>query len=124
MYGPERLLADLRELSYEVEDVAAGGQRFAILRGFQVPCGRFAGQTIDLGIAATADFPLSVAASIQVRATPQLLEKKDTVAGLRNIIDSPLGWEWLYWSHNFNWQGQHRGARRLMSQINGIFNRA
>lgn len=124
MYGLERLLTELRELNYEVEDVAAGGQRFAVLRQFEISCGRFSGRIIDLGIAAPVDFPLSVASSINVRTEPQLLETTDTVAGVRNIIASPLGPDWRYWSHNFNWLGQQRGARRLMSQINGIFDRA
>jgi hypothetical protein len=82
--------------------------------------GRFKDRTIDLGIQATNDFPRTVAASIHVRANPQLLEKSDTVPNVRNIIDSPLGAEWRYWSHNFGWQGE-KSARRLMNQIKGIF---
>jgi hypothetical protein len=90
-----------------------------------VPLGRFAGRTIDLGIPATPDFPRTVGASIHVRCSPQLLEKTDSAPNIRNIIDSPLGAEWRYWSNNFAWQGEaERSAARLMSKINGVFERA
>jgi hypothetical protein len=41
-----------------------------------------------------------------------------------NIIASPLGPEWRYWSHNFNWGGEReRSAARLLFQVNAIFER-
>jgi hypothetical protein len=49
-----------------------------------------------------------------------LYEYEDTAPNVRNITRSVLGPEWRYWSHNFGWQGE-RSARRLISQINGIF---
>jgi hypothetical protein len=124
MYGLSRLLHELRELGYAVDEAVAQGTRFAILSAFQVPCGQFADRVIDLGIPATPDFPRTVASSIHVRAEPQLFDYGDTQPGKRNIIRSPLGPEWRYWSHNFQWRGQDRGARRLMSQIHGIFSHA
>src|SRR6185312_14154231 len=120
-YGPLRLAADLRELGHVVEEVKApNGTPFAVVRGFTVPMGRFADRVIDLAIQATADFPLSVATAIHVRAAPQLYDYTDTVPNVRNITKSALGEDWRYWSHNFGWQGE-RNARRLMSQINRIF---
>jgi len=124
MYGPERLIADLRALGFDVERVTASdGTIFAVIRNFKVPLGRFADRIIDLGIQATADFPRSVASAVHVRATPQLLDVQDTVPNVRNITASALGAEWRYWSKNFGWTGE-RTARRLMSQINGIFEHA
>lgn len=121
MYGPERLIADLRALGYEVEPVTApDGTPFAMIPGFTVPCGRFVGRTIDLALQATPDFPRSVASAIHVRAEPQLFDYGDTQPGVRNITKSALGPEWRYWSHNFGWQGE-KSARRLMSQINTVF---
>lgn len=120
MYGPDRLFRDLRELGHDVEEAVAGGARFAILRRFEVPCGRFVGREIDLGIQATADFPRSVSSAIHVRATPQLLDFGDTQPGVRNITRSALGPEWRYWSNNFGWT-EEKSARRLMSQINTVF---
>lgn len=121
MYGPERLLADLRVLGYKAGLVTADkSNSFAVIRDYVVPLGRFTGRVIDLGIPATADFPRSVGASIHVRATPQLFEKKDSVPDVRNITDSALGTDWRYWSKNFCWT-EERTARRLLSQINGIF---
>lgn len=120
-YGPERLIAELQALGHEVELVAAnGGTQFAVIPGFAVPCGRFDGRTINLGIQATPDFPRTVASAIHVRATPQLFDYGDTRPGVRNITKSALGPDWRYWSHNFGWRGE-KSARRLMSQINTVF---
>jgi hypothetical protein len=125
MYGPDRLIEELTALGHRAELVTANGNAFAVIRGYQVPLGRFAGRVIDLAIPATADFPRSVGASIHVRCSPQLFEKADTVPNVRNIIDSALGPEWRYWSHNFYWQGEtERSAARLMAKINGVFERA
>lgn len=120
-YGPDRFLEELRALGHQVELVTAtGGIPFAIIRGFTVPCGKFAGRLIDVGIQATADFPRTVASAIHVRAAPQLYDYGDTRPGVRNITTSVLGPEWRYWSHNFGWQGD-KTARRLMSQVNTVF---
>lgn len=120
MYGPDRLLRDLGEMGYEVERVTcADGSVYAVIRGFVVPAGPFVDRIIDLGLLATPDYPRSVGSSIHVRATPQLFEY-GSVPGRRNIIQSALGPEWRYWSHNFGWTGE-RSTRRLVSQINTIF---
>ena len=121
MYGPARLISDLRDLGNEVQEVtASNGEKFAVISPFAVPGGRFAGRLIDLGIQPTPDFPRTVASAIHVRATPQLYDFDDSVPNVRNVTQSALGPDWRYWSHNFGWQGE-RSARRLMSQINGIF---
>lgn len=121
MYGPARLVADLRDLGYAVSEMtASNGQAFVIIAEFTVPAGRFADRTIDVGLQATPDFPRTVASAIHVRAAPQLYDCGDTVPNVRNIQPSPLGAEWRYWSHNFGWQ-RERSARHLMSQVNGIF---
>ena len=121
MYGPDRLLKDLAEMGHEAERMAgADGNVYAVIRGFVVPLGRFADRVIDLGLLAPADYPRSVGSSLHVRAEPQLLEYGH-VPGVRNVIQSPLGPEWRYWSHNFGWSGMERSTRRLLSQINEIF---
>ncbi len=125
IFGPDRLIAELSALGYVVERVAVGAEVFAVIRDYEVLVGIFAGRVIDLGLQCTADFPRSVHSAIHVRAEPQLLEKSDTIPNVRNIIDSPLGSDWRYWSNNFGWSGNdERSARRLMSQINTIFERA
>jgi hypothetical protein len=121
MYGLPRLIEELSGLGYQVQEVtASGGEKFAVISPFVVPGGRFAGRTIDLGLQGTADFPRTVASAIHVRAVPQLYDTGDSLPNVRNIQPSVLGAEWRYWSHNFGWQGE-RSARRLLSQINGIF---
>lgn len=121
MYGAEQLLSDLLDQGFTAEIIDGNdGNKYAVIRRYEVELGRFAGRIIDLGILATADYPRSVASAIHVKTSPQLLEKTDTVANIRNIIDSSLGEEWRYWSHNFNWTTE-RNTRRLISQINTIF---
>lgn len=121
MYGPVRLLEDFRALGYDVQQViASNGEKFVVISPFTVPGGRFADRVIDLGIQSTADFPRTVASAIHVCAAPHLYDTPDSVPNVRNIAASALGSDWRYWSHNFGWQGE-RSARRLMSQINGIF---
>ena len=121
-YGPQKLISGLAELGFEAQLVEAGDNRFAVFP-YDVPIGRFAGRSIKVGVLATPDFPRTVASAIHVNANPQLLEKSDSVSDVRNIQDSPLGAEWRYWSHNFQWT-EERSTRRLISQINGIFKNA
>src|SRR2546423_1846660 len=102
MYGPARLLADLRALGYDAEELKApDGTPFVVIRRFVVPCGRFAERRIDLALQATPDFPRTVASAIHVRAKPQLFETTDSQPNVRNITNSALGSEWRYWSRNF-----------------------
>lgn len=119
MYGAKRLTKDLEGLGYIVEEKDVLNISYVVIPEYEVEVGRFQGRIIDLGIQATNDFPRTTASSIHVKARPQLFEKNDTQQNVRNIIDSPLGSEWLYWSHNFNWS-QEKSTRRLMNQIKGI----
>lgn len=118
-------MSDLLLLGFsDVKLVRVGnGNVFAIIYGYQILLGKFTGRVIDLGIPATADFPRSIGSSIHIKANPQLFEKHDTIPGVRNIIDSPLGPDWRYWSKNFGWADE-RSARRLISQINEVFKNA
>jgi hypothetical protein len=123
MYGPERLIQDLQMLGYAVEPVTAKDNcKFAVIRNYEIQLGQFAGRIIDLGIPATANFPISAGSSIHVKASPQLYENQN-VPNVRNVTDSTLGSEWRYWSKNFGWADE-RSARRLMSQINEVFKNA
>lgn len=119
-FGPQRLLDDLVALGYVAELVTAGGHHFAVIRDYEVVLGKFIGRHIGLGLQATADFPLTVAAAIHVRSSPHLYDLCDSLSNVRNIQPSALGSEWRYWSHNFGW-GADKSARRLMSQVNKVF---
>ncbi len=122
--GPDRLIDDLRNLGYEVEKVTVnGGLVFAVLPAYEIVAGKFAGRTINLGIQCTPNFPMSVHAAIHIKAEPQLYEPKDNIPNVRNITASALGPPWRYWSKNFCWNGE-KTARRLVSQINSIFENA
>jgi hypothetical protein len=124
MYGLDRLVADLTAMGFTVTSTQAGDLPFAVIIGYQVEFGRFATRVIDLGLPAPPNYPIAVGSSIQVRATPQLLEYEN-VPNVRNIIASPLGSEWRYWSHNFGWAGDaERSTSRFMGQVRAIFEKA
>jgi hypothetical protein len=129
-YGPSRLIAELKQLGHVVELMTVrppgttDDMHFGVIRDYEVQLGRFATRVIDLGLPATPDFPRTVGSSIHVRAVPQLLELGN-VPNIRNIVPSPLGEDWRYWSHNFVWNGEtERSAARLLTQVNSIFDRA
>jgi hypothetical protein len=123
MYGPPRLLAELQDLGYSAEIVPCGDIHFVAIRNYRIEVGRFVDRTIDLALPATPDFPRTVGSSVHIRAEPQLLECQ-SIPNVMNIIPSPLGEAWRYWSHNFNWAGEcHRSAARLLYKINAIFDR-
>ncbi len=122
-YGAERFYGELRDLGYEVQEVSVDDVKFAVLRAYVIPVGRFSDRTIDLGLQATPDFPRTAPSAIHVKAEPQLYEAGDNVANVRNISVSALGTDFRYWSHNFGWTTE-RNARHLMSQIQGVFLRA
>jgi hypothetical protein len=119
-FGPQRLLRDLVALGYIAELVGAAGHHFVVIRDYEVVLGKFIGRHIGLGLQATPDFPRTVAAAIHVRSNPHLYDLRDSLPNIRNIQPSALGGEWRYWSHNFGW-GADKSARRLMSQVNKIF---
>ena len=121
IFGPDRLRGDLAAIGFHAERVSAhDGTPFVVIGGFEVPCGRFVGRVIDLGLQATADYPLTIASAIHVRSDPHLLDIADTVPGRRNIVESALGPEWRYWSHNLGWSEPKTG-RRLISKVNKVF---
>jgi hypothetical protein len=120
-YGPERLLDELLSVGYTATLTrASDGNLYAVVPNFKILLGRFANQTIELGLLATPDFPNTVASAIHVKTQPPLLDYQDTIPGIRNIIQSPLGEDWRYWSKGFRWNGENT-FRRLISQINEVF---
>lgn len=119
----QKFLDDLVALGYTPELVtASSNQQFAIIRNYQIEIGRFAGKIIDLGLPAQLDYPRMVGQSIHIKSDPILLDKSDSQSGVRNIIDSPLGQEWRYWSYRFTAYPEET-AKQLMIQVNGVFKR-
>ena len=56
-FGPDRFIEELTVLGYQPELIVASDRnKYAILREFEIPLGKFTGRTIDLGILATNDF--------------------------------------------------------------------
>lgn len=106
-------------MEFGVEKKIVGKKTFVIIPDYEIPLGRFAGRVVELGIEVLNDYPRRVASSIHIKSSPHLLDKSDTIPKVRNIIDSPLGFEWRYWSHNFGWK-EEKKLRRLMNQIKGV----
>ena len=123
-YGAARFTDELTQLGYKPKLITiSDNHQYIILENYQVMLGRFADRIIDLGMLITQDYPASVASAVHVKSNPQLLEKNDSIPNIRNITDSDLGSDWRYWSINFNWKNEF-SARRLMSQINTVFQNA
>jgi hypothetical protein len=124
MHGAELFLSEIKDRGYDASLVkGADNSDYVVIKDYEINSGRFAGRIIDLGIFPTPEYPRNVGSAIHVKADPQLYEKSDTLANVRNITDSHLGPEWRYWSNNFNWKTEG-SARRLLSQINTIFDNA
>lgn len=120
-YGPDRLIQELKDEGYELELMKGrDNQDFVVIQSFLIPVGQFKGKVVDLGIPAPNDYGRSVGASIHLRSVPHLLDMKDTIPAKRNIIASPLGEEWRYWSHRFTCDPANT-TRSLLSQINRVF---
>jgi hypothetical protein len=118
----ERFLSDLNALGYSPELICIGNQYFAVLKAYEIRHGRFAGITIDLGLPALPDYPRMIGQALHIKSFPIILDKCDSKPGITNIIDSPFGPEWRYWSFRFISYPQET-ARQLMIQINGVFTR-
>jgi hypothetical protein len=120
-YGPSRLTEDLQNLGYSINSISASnGKDFVQIENYKVKTGRFEGRVIDLAIPAPNEYPRTVGPSIHIKSDPVLLDKQDTLHNKRNIIESPLGGQWRYWSFRFNLNSENP-TKDLMSQINGIF---
>jgi hypothetical protein len=120
MIGTERIVHDLSLIGYvEVEVREAAGIKYAILSGFEIPAGSFAGRVIDLAIPVPNDYPRSVGASIHVKASPHLVPFGNT-PGVRNVVESGLGCDWQYWSYCFILSAENPTIE-LISKINEIF---
>jgi hypothetical protein len=117
--GIERLLADLRDLGYSTaERVEAGGMPYAVIPDFQIAGGSFDGRIIGLAIPAAADYPRGAPCSIHIKANPVLFAA--TIPNKVNILVSPLGGDWQYWSFRFILATQYP-TTDLMAKINDIF---
>jgi hypothetical protein len=118
----QKFVDDLIALGYSPELLAVNNnQHFAVLRNYKIEVGKFQDRVIDLGLQALPDYPRRVGQSIHVKADPQLIEKQN-IPNVINVVDSPLGDEWRYWSFQLLARPE-KTAKELMNQINGIFKR-
>lgn len=121
MYGKDRLKDDLSSIGYEVDCISDGNRaNYVLIKNYKIELGIFKGREVDLAIPVPNDYPRTVGPSLQIKSSPHLLDKKDTIPGKRNIINSPLGEAWRYWSFRFNLSPENP-TQDLMTQINGIF---
>lgn len=120
-FGADRLALEFTEIGFAVEKTAGSdGQNFIVIRDYEVPLGRFAGEVIGLAFAALPNYPQAVAPSIHVSSQGEI-GKLESSPSKRNVQPSPLGESWHYWSHTFFSCDGEYGARNLMSQVNRIF---
>ena len=107
----EALAKEFESLGYTV-DRSFAQHGVAVIRGFSVGAGPYAGKTIDVGVAGN-DFPFTPPSGIHVR--PLIIPN-----GQRNVSNSPLGADWQYWSRQLpNWSNE-RTAKHIISYINKV----
>lgn len=122
-YGEQRFIFELEQLGYTPElQSGTDNHKYVVLRNFEIAHGQFKGRVVDLAFMANSDFPRTVASSIHIKSSPHLYEIQN-IPNVRNVTNSSLGNEWRYWSNNFQWESE-KNARRLMAQVNTIFERA
>ena len=120
MIGIEKLVTDLKQLNHDViSQLTVEGIDYVIIKDYVIPSGTFAERVIDLAIPAPADSPRSFPSSIQIKAAPHLT-KLEHISGVRNVIASPLGIEWQYWSYQFR-ASTDNPSSTLIGQINAVF---
>lgn len=120
IFGIDKLVEDLKELNFNISRATdSSGIVYAVITGFQIPAGSFAGRVINLAIPAPTDYPRSVGASIHL--TPHIA-KFENIPPFRNVTTSNLGADWQYWSYKFEARTANP-TLELISQINEIFKR-
>jgi hypothetical protein len=118
-FGIERLLADLKGLGYlSVQQMTAGGMHFAAIPDFEIEGGAFNGRVVGLAVPAANDYPRSFPCAMHIKAAPVLYAA--SIPGKVNILVSPLGGEWQYWSFRFLLSTKSP-TTDLVAKINDIF---
>jgi len=122
LIGIERLLEDLRALSFTVDGpITSDAKQWAILRKFAIASGRFAGQTVDIAIQAPPDYPSTAPRGFYV--SPQIAPMNQLKIHDRKQECAGLGGDWQYWSRPIpdgTWEPS-RGGKRLLSHWNNVF---
>ena len=119
-YGIDRLIEDLKQLNFNVTKATdSNGVVYAVITGFNIPAGSFAGRVINLALPAPTDYPRSLGASMHI--SPHIT-KFENIPNIRNVMASHLGPDWQYWSYRFQLRTENP-TLELISQINEIFKR-
>lgn len=103
----------LKALRYEPQELPEGRIAF----DYTVPLGRFVGQQIRLGFSVGDDFPMNPPSGPHI--SPHLLPLKNGgVHPYGQVLPSPFGPEWQYWSRPFpGWAGTDRTVRTYLAHI-------
>jgi hypothetical protein len=108
----------LRELGYDVND--AGDN---VDLAYEVPLGRFVGETIRLGFVVPGDFPDTPPSGPHIK--PHIMPNSGgggshPTGGINP--SSQFGGDWQYWSRPFpNWSKTERNVRTYMAFIRRLF---
>jgi len=109
-------IAELKALGYEP---TATKDNFVVF-DYPIQVGRFAGQTIKLGLQ-VLDMNPPTGPQVSPRLLP-LHSQNDLPHPTGGVHTSPLGDEWEYWSRPYsNWNQTNRSARTYMAHITRLF---
>jgi hypothetical protein len=92
-----------------------------VIIAYTVPCGRFIGQEIRLGLEIPTDFPLTPPSGPHI--SPHLLPMNSSAPGHpERVAESPFGSDWQYWSRPFReWPNTARTVKAYMAHIRHLF---
>ena len=123
--GIDRLIADLAAAGCSVDGPKeSDGKHWALVCGFSIPSGRFAGQRITIAIPAAPDYPSTPPPGLYVspRVAPMDVQSVHNRDGECSGLG---GGEWQYWSRPVpqgTWEPA-RGGKRLIAHWNAVFER-
>jgi hypothetical protein len=108
----------LKALGYDVRELGNNKVEFP----YEIPCGKFAGQQIQLGFNGPPDFPLTPPSGPHI--SPQLLPI--TGGGGAHprggVHQSDFGPTWEYWSRPLShWPQTRRTVRDVMAHVHHLF---
>lgn len=110
-------ITGLKALGFEVDEL--GGARIAF--AFEVPCGRFSGSPVKIGLEVHDDWPLNPPAGPHL--TPHLRPVQPSgVHPTGAIHESPFGPAWQYWSRPYHgWKPGANPVRQYLAHLNNLF---
>jgi hypothetical protein len=109
---------ELKALGHDVQVPGNGRVMFT----YQIPLGRFVGQTVTLGFEVPGDYPLTCPGGPHMKPRLLPLNSGGEHPNGRIHESNQFGPEWEYWSRPFHeWSKTGKNAREYMAHVRHLF---